>query len=84
MRQLYGLYRPDDGVIMIDGQPAVFHSPSDAIRAGIGMIHQHFMLVPTLTVTQNVALGLQILARADHRSRTGSQPVCRSCRRLTA
>src|SRR5512139_1609117 len=59
MRQLYGLYRPDQGEIIIDGKPHVFHSPSDAIRAGIGMIHQHFMLVPTLTVAQNVALGLQ-------------------------
>src|SRR5512136_1328583 len=59
MRQLYGLYRPDEGQIMIDGKPYVFHSPADAIKAGIGMIHQHFMLVPTLTVTQNVALGLK-------------------------
>ncbi|MEJ5198554.1 MAG: ABC transporter ATP-binding protein [Anaerolineae bacterium] len=59
MRQLYGLYKPDEGVILIDGKPVVFHSPADAIRAGIGMIHQHFMLVPTLTVTQNVALGLR-------------------------
>jgi simple sugar transport system ATP-binding protein len=59
VRQLYGLYRPDEGEILIDGQPAVFHSPSDAIRAGIGMIHQHFMLVPTLTVAENVALGLK-------------------------
>ena len=59
MRQLYGLYRPDQGEILIDGQPVVFHSPSDAIRAGIGMIHQHFMLVPTLTVAENVALGLK-------------------------
>lgn len=59
MRQLYGLYRPDEGEILIDGQAHVFHSPADAIRAGIGMIHQHFMLVPTLTVAQNVALGLQ-------------------------
>jgi simple sugar transport system ATP-binding protein len=58
MRQLYGLYRPDEGEIIIDGKPHVFHSPADAIRAGIGMIHQHFMLVPTLTVAQNVALGL--------------------------
>lgn len=58
MRQLFGLYRPDEGEIVIDGKPVVFHSPADAIRAGIGMIHQHFMLVPTLTVTQNVALGL--------------------------
>jgi general nucleoside transport system ATP-binding protein len=59
MRQLYGMYRPDEGEILIDGKPAVFNSPADAIRAGIGMIHQHFMLVPTLTVAENVALGLQ-------------------------
>ncbi len=59
MRQLYGLYQPDEGEIRIDGKPYVFHSPADAIRAGIGMIHQHFMLVPTLTVAQNVALGLR-------------------------
>jgi general nucleoside transport system ATP-binding protein len=59
MRQLYGLYQPDEGEILIDGKPYVFHSPADAIRAGIGMIHQHFMLVPTLTVAQNVALGLR-------------------------
>jgi len=59
MRQLYGLYQPDEGEIFIDGKPFVFRSPADAIRAGIGMIHQHFMLVPTLTVAQNVALGLR-------------------------
>ena len=59
MRQLYGLYQPDEGQILIDGVPHVFHSPADAIRAGIGMIHQHFMLVPTLTVAENVALGLK-------------------------
>jgi general nucleoside transport system ATP-binding protein len=59
MRQLYGLYKPDEGQIVINGEPVVFHSPADAIRAGIGMIHQHFMLVPTLTVTENVALGLK-------------------------
>ena len=59
MRQLYGLYRPDEGQILINGEPVVFHSPADAIRAGVGMIHQHFMLVSTLTVTENVALGLK-------------------------
>src|SRR5512139_658842 len=58
MRQLFGLYKPDEGQIIINGEPVAFHSPADAIRAGIGMIHQHFMLVPTLTVTENVALGL--------------------------
>ncbi len=59
MRQLYGLYQPDEGQIIIDGKPHSFRSPADAIHAGIGMIHQHFMLVPTLTVTENVALGLK-------------------------
>ncbi len=59
MRQLYGLYQPNEGQILIDGKVQVFHSPADAIRAGIGMIHQHFMLVPTLSVAQNVALGLR-------------------------
>lgn len=59
MRQLYGLYKPDNGEILINGQPCVFNSPADAIAAGIGMIHQHFMLVPTLTVAENVALGLK-------------------------
>ena len=59
MRQLYGLYQPDEGEIIIDGQRRIFHSPADAIAAGIGMIHQHFMVVPTLTVAQNVALGLR-------------------------
>ncbi len=58
MRQLYGLYRPDSGQIIIDGTPRVFHSPADAIKAGVGMIHQHFMLVSSLTVAENVALGL--------------------------
>jgi simple sugar transport system ATP-binding protein len=57
MRQLYGLYQPDEGDIIIDGKSLALRSPADAIKAGIGMIHQHFMLVPTLTVAQNVALG---------------------------
>ncbi len=59
MRQLYGLYQPNEGEILIDGKPQTFRSPADAIRAGIGMIHQHFMLVPTLTVAENTALGLR-------------------------
>lgn len=58
MKQLYGLYRPDEGHILFDGEEKIIHSPTDAIRLGIGMIHQHFMLVDTLTVAQNVALGL--------------------------
>lgn len=58
MRQLGGLYRPDGGEIHLDGKPVQFKSPADSIQRGIGMIHQHFMLVPTLTVAENVALGL--------------------------
>jgi len=58
MRILYGLYQPDEGEILLDGRPVRLHSPADSIRHGIGMIHQHFMLVPTLTVAENVALGL--------------------------
>jgi simple sugar transport system ATP-binding protein len=60
MKILYGLYRPDEGTIVLDGEEVSISSPSDAIRRGIGMIHQHFMLVPTLTVAENVALGLGI------------------------
>ena len=58
MKILYGMYRPDDGEILLNGKPVTITSPTDAINLGIGMIHQHFMLVPTLTVAENVALGL--------------------------
>jgi len=57
VRVLYGLYRPDEGEIKINGERIAITSPADAIRRGIGMIHQHFMLVDTLTVAENVALG---------------------------
>jgi general nucleoside transport system ATP-binding protein len=59
MRVLYGLYKPDEGEIRLNGSAVAITSPADAIRHGIGMIHQHFMLVNTLTVTENVALGLR-------------------------
>jgi general nucleoside transport system ATP-binding protein len=58
MHVLYGLYQPDEGEIRLNGQPVAIRSPAEAIRLGIGMIHQHFMLVDTLTVAENVALGL--------------------------
>ncbi|RPJ51507.1 MAG: ATP-binding cassette domain-containing protein, partial [Chloroflexi bacterium] len=58
MNILAGLYRPDEGTILINGKPAVFNSPRQAIEHGIGMIHQHFMLVPSQTVTENILLGL--------------------------
>lgn len=59
MNILYGLYRPDSGEIVVRGKPVFLSSPRDAIELGIGMIHQHFMLVPSLTVAENVVLGLQ-------------------------
>ncbi len=59
MRVLYGLYRADEGEIRIGGEPVSITSPAAAIQHGVGMIHQHFMLVPSLTVAQNVALGLK-------------------------
>ncbi len=57
MNILYGLYRPTSGEIRVDGKPVEFHSPGDAIDAGIGMVHQHFMLVPVFSVAENVILG---------------------------
>jgi general nucleoside transport system ATP-binding protein len=59
MNILAGLYRPDAGTILVHDQPEVFSSPRQAIQAGIGMIHQHFMLVPSQSVTENVLLGMQ-------------------------
>ncbi len=59
MKVLYGLYQPEEGEILLNGKVADIHSPTDAIEQGIGMIHQHFMLVDNLSVAQNVALGLK-------------------------
>ena len=57
MNIVYGLYRADEGEILVNGQVTHFDSPNDAIRLGIGMVHQHFMLVPVMTVTENIMLG---------------------------
>lgn len=57
MNVLYGLYKADEGQILLDGKPANFSGPGDAMAAGIGMVHQHFMLIPVFTVAENVALG---------------------------
>ncbi len=57
MNVLYGLYEPSDGQILVDGVPVVFAGPGEAMAAGIGMVHQHFMLIPVFTVAENVALG---------------------------
>lgn len=60
MNILYGLYQPDEGEILLNGKPTHFNGPNDAIAAGIGMVHQHFMLVPTLTVAENIILGNEL------------------------
>lgn len=57
MNVLYGLLQPDEGKILIDNQPVQFNGPGDAMSAGIGMVHQHFMLIPVFTVAENVVLG---------------------------
>ena len=59
MKILYGLSQPDAGSIEIKGRPVTLRSPRDAVAAGVGMVHQHFMLVPDMTVTENVALGFR-------------------------
>ena len=64
MNILYGLYQPDEGQILVDGQPVQMVTPHDAIARGIGMVHQHFMLVPPLTVTENIMLGQESLVAA--------------------
>ncbi len=62
MNILYGLAVPDEGTILIDGKPVDIVSPHDAIDRGIGMVHQHFMLVPVLTVAENILLGEETMA----------------------
>lgn len=59
MNVLFGLHSPDEGHIRVNGQPARFHGPRDAVNAGLGMVHQHFMLIPRFTVTENVILGVE-------------------------
>src|SRR5206468_3023217 len=56
MNILYGLYHPDSGEIRLEGKPVTFASAKDAIEAGIGMVHQHFMLIPVMTVAENIVL----------------------------
>jgi simple sugar transport system ATP-binding protein len=62
MNVLYGLATPDEGEILLDGRPVHLDSPADAIRHGIAMVHQHFMLVPVLTVAENIVLGQETMA----------------------
>lgn len=65
MNILYGLYQPDEGEILVQGKKITVNSPTDAIRAGIGMVHQHFMLIPVFTITENVMLGEEEVKLGD-------------------
>ncbi len=65
MNILYGLYKPDEGEILVRGEPLQVEEPGDAIVAGIGMVHQHFMLIPVFTVTENVMLGEEEVRYGD-------------------
>src|ERR687887_1453274 len=77
MNILYGLYQPDEGEIRIKGEPVRMHSPKDAIDRGIGMVHQHFMLIPVMTVAENIVLASEpsragiLLDYATARKRVG-------------
>ena len=64
MNILFGLARPDEGEILLDGQPVQIADPADAIARGIGMVHQHFMLIPVLTVAENILLGAETMANS--------------------
>ncbi|HOR20125.1 MAG TPA: ATP-binding cassette domain-containing protein, partial [Brevefilum sp.] len=70
MNILYGLYQPDEGEIFVNGESVVINSPTDAIQAGIGMVHQHFMLIPVFTVAENVMLGQESIKFGDFLDRT--------------
>jgi simple sugar transport system ATP-binding protein len=59
MNVIYGLYQPDEGSLLINEKPVTIHGPNDAIRRGIGMVHQHFQLVPVLSVADNIMLGTE-------------------------
>jgi general nucleoside transport system ATP-binding protein len=75
MSILYGLYSPDEGEIRVNGEPVAIDSPARAIDLGIGMVHQHFMLVPVMTVTENIVLGEEPKRGALLDVREGSRKV---------
>jgi ABC-type uncharacterized transport system ATPase subunit len=81
MKVLYGLLAPDEGTIRLDGRPVRFTSPLDAMRAGLGMVHQHFMLVDPLTVAENVTLGREPSAGGLVRRDAAERDVAELARR---
>src|SRR5215470_2661731 len=65
MNILYGLIKPTSGEIVLNGNPVQLHGPRDAIALGVGMVHQHFMLIPVMTVGENITLGYEPVAAGD-------------------
>jgi ABC-type uncharacterized transport system ATPase subunit len=78
MNILYGLYQADEGQILVSDQPVSFSGPGDAIEAGIGMVHQHFMLVPVFTVAENVVLGNEPTGFAGQIHRAHAREIVRT------
>ncbi len=75
MKIVYGFYNPDSGEILLDGRAVTIRSPHDAIDLGIGMVHQHFMLVDTMTVAENIILGAETGSRMNLDLDTGAQQI---------
>lgn len=82
MNVVYGLLQPDEGEILMDGQPVNIHSPRDAISHQIGMVHQHFTLVPTLTVAENIVLGYHPLVSRLPRMSTIEEDISRVAKKF--
>ncbi len=81
MNILFGLYRPDRGELWVDGKPVRLQGPEDAIALGIGMVHQHFKLVPSLSVAENVVLGREPVSRGLFDFKRACSEVEQTCRR---
>src|ERR1700712_4789853 len=81
MKTLYGMHRPDEGPVAVDGEVLTFASPADAIAAGIGMVHQHFMLADNLTVWENIVLGSEPVAGGRLDSRGARKRIAEIARR---
>ncbi|MDP9094480.1 MAG: ABC transporter ATP-binding protein [Actinomycetota bacterium] len=75
MKTLYGMHKPDEGTITVEGKQVVFSSPSDAIAVGIGMVHQHFMLADNFTVLENIVLGNEPTRRGILDTRTARRKI---------
>ena len=84
MNILYGLYRADAGEIRLNGRDVTFDSARDAIQAGVGMVHQHFMLIPVMTVAENIVLGMEPRNRLLLDERVGRAARARALRAVRA